>query len=91
MFRGVDRAKYDLTSPSAFQAMDRDAEMHKEALLTVSRYLNTEKLKVPRPHIARIFAKMDEKTHVENLSSVLAHPSQAKSLFSEFLHGAKTF
>jgi len=54
MFRGYDRAKYDLRDPSVSQAIKRDRALHEEALATIARHLNT---KPPRqgasqvPHI----------------------------------------
>lgn len=43
MFKGVDRAKYDLNDPSAWHSMKRDRALHEEALRTVARHLDSKK------------------------------------------------
>lgn len=42
MFKGYDRAKYDLKDPSAWHAMKRDEALHEENLLMIARHLNSQ-------------------------------------------------
>lgn len=63
MFRGYDRAKYDVQDPSAWQAMTRDKLLHEQALLTVSRYLNAPAPRPPRAVVAKILAPMEGAEH----------------------------
>jgi hypothetical protein len=51
MFKGFDRAKYDLKDPSAWQAIKRDRALHEQALQTVARHLQTRTPPPPRPRV----------------------------------------
>jgi hypothetical protein len=54
MFKGYDRAKYDLQDPSAYHAIKRDQALHEDALRTVARYLNTPVSRQGRTQIPQI-------------------------------------
>lgn len=42
LFKGYDRAKYNLQDPSSRWAMQRDVQLHEQALATVARHLSTK-------------------------------------------------
>lgn len=54
MFKGFDRAKYDLQDPSAWKAIERDRKLHEQALALVARHLNAKPPRQNSPQIAQI-------------------------------------
>lgn len=60
MFKGFDRAKYDLKDPSAWQAIKRDRVLHEQALLTVARHLQSKQAAKPRPSVPVLLLPSDQ-------------------------------
>lgn len=89
MFRGFDRAKYDVQDPSAWQAIARDKLLHEQNLLTVSRHLNAAAPKAPRAQIAKIFDAMDGPEH--QILKTLQQSSMMKSPVGLLSHEKVSF
>ena len=54
MFRGFDRAKYDLKDPSAWTALQRDRALHEQALKTIERHLKASTVVQIKPKSALV-------------------------------------
>lgn len=60
MFKGVDRAKYDLKDPSAWTALERDRALHVQALAMVERHLKSQMTPVKQPRVPQILLPADQ-------------------------------
>lgn len=76
MFKGVDRAKYDIRDPSVRHAIKRDEALHKESLVRIARYLNT-----PPP----------KQNHVRRVPQILLPPKQRAELVTRVPASMRAF